>query len=432
MIPGVVASILRQPATASSITVTNTTSQAPTITTTAVTNFDQGNAQFNCTVGAVGTTRTGWQWRRTSDGLNYPFSFQRSDAGTSYTTSSVTTGTTYFVRAYATNINGVATFTVNVNLLNDAGTARIEYGPLNYNLSTATQAVSGNGSQTLTWSVSGLNTNDVAHQARVRIDASHGTQTFPINYFSIAAGTAYGSEVQFTTYSLRTFQTTTAANYQTWTPPSVGNGKAITSLFNVVLVGGGGAGGAGLFDRAGGGAGQVSTWSGPYTFSGSVGYVCGAGGGVDGNGVQQNGQFSALYTGTTTLTVNGGYAAPGGGKPFGSDTGGTSGNGNPGGNGVQSSFYFGGAGAGGGGGGSGGPGGVGISDAQYYGYGGNGGAPTTVAAQYGGGTYAGGGRGSGSTTDGTHYTHPGSGGQPVFGSADAQNGLVRFQYWGPA
>jgi len=210
----------------------------------------------------------------------------------------------------------------------------------------------------------------------------------------------------FTTYSLRT---ETFTGSRTWTNPRTSSGTsglAITSITDLVVVGAGNGN-----NNYGGGGGGAYVTSSSISVGSSAVVTIGAGGGnfTSGN--------ASSIAGSTTVTANGGVL-----QNANSVDGGTSGNGNPGGTGQNTT--------GGGGGGAGGAGGN---------WGVNGGAGGAGISGYGGG---GGGAGgdfgnekNGSPT-GNGPANTGQGGGPSPGivfiiEAFGGSGYAQFKYWGP-
>jgi hypothetical protein len=239
--------------------------------------------------------------------------------------------------------------------------------------------------------------------------------------------TTSGIGAAFTTYSFRT-QTFTGSS--TWSNPrttSGTSGAAITSIQDLLVVGGGGAT-RGIEASGAGGGGVVAASS--MSIGSSVTVTIGAGGTFDGGGtgpfgipIPSSGNSSSIV-GSSTLSTGGGQPAYASGA---SSIGGTSGNGNVGGLGNSGSNA-----GGGGGGGAGGVGPDGTASAganggaSVFGYGGGGGGNGTNYASGGpnGSPYGSGGANTGTGasafTDGAPYTYHNGG-----------SGYAQFKYWGP-
>ena len=241
--------------------------------------------------------------------------------------------------------------------------------------------------------------------------------------------TTSGIGAAFTTYSLRT---ETFTGSRTWSNPRTSSGTsgaAITSIQDLLVVGGGGA--TRFVEASGAGGGGVETSS-SMSVGSTVTVTIGAGGTFDGGGlgifdtpIPSSGNSSSIV-GSSTLSTGGGQ--PAFAVENASSRGGTSGNGNTGGLGNFEGYASGGGGGGGAGGagpngtiGAGANGGAAVS-----GYGGGGGGNGT---NYGGGgpngsPYGSGGANTGTGasafTDGDPYTYHNGG-----------SGYAQFKYWGP-
>ena len=211
---------------------TNSAVTLPTVTTEGVTNIQQTTATGggNVTNAGGGTvTERGICWS-TSHNPTTNGSHASSGSGTGSFTVNITgltAGTTYYVRAYATNSAGTAygsevSFTTlpNVNLPT-VTTAQVT----NIQQTTATGGGNvtnaGGGAVTergICWSTSHNPTTNGSHAS-----SGSGTGSFSVNmtgltpgttyyvraYATNSAGTAYGSEVSFTTQSAVTLPTVT-------------------------------------------------------------------------------------------------------------------------------------------------------------------------------------------------------------------------------
>ena len=228
----------------------------------------------------------------------------------------------------------------------------------------------------------------------------------------------------FTTYSLKAYQTFNSSS--TWSNPrttSGTSGLAITSIQDLLVVGGG-APGAGDDRTGGGGGGGAVTTSASISVGSSVVVTIGAGGsGYYGFGATLVTATASSIAGTTTVTANPGGYAYGSGS---GDRGGDSGNGYSGG--LANGY------SGGGGGGAGGAG----NNAPSTSVGGNGGAGVSG--------YGGGGGGSDPNSniaylDPNHGTptsagpaNTGQGGAGIpdqFGGRAGGSGYAQFRYYGP-
>ena len=211
----------------------------------------------------------------------------------------------------------------------------------------------------------------------------------------------------FTTYKKNAVPFTGSSTWSNPVPSSGTSGLAITQLLNLETRAGGGGAGAFFGGSNGGGAGARSTAS-SGTISGNVVVTVGAGGAL----FAGNGGSTSIGS---VLSVNGGIN---GGDSYSEPYGGSSGNGNIGGQPLQ---IMGGFFAGGGGGGTNGVGGNGYDSGGNY-IGGAGGAGWTAG-------YGEGGQGwddfhpaaDGAAQTGNGATEAGSGG----------SGYAYFEYWGP-
>ena len=221
----------------------------PTVTTTQVSNITQTTAQGGGNVisdGGAAVTQRGICWS-TSHNPTTSNSHATSGTGTgSYTCNmtGLTAGTTYYVRAYATNSSGTAygsemSFTTAQNI----SAPTVTTSPVtNIQQTTATSGgnVTSDGGATVTqrgicWSTSHNPTTSNSH-----VTSGTGTGSFTCNmtgltagttyyvraYAINSAGTAYGSEMSFTTQAAVTVPTVTTAqvtNIQQTTATGGGN-----------------------------------------------------------------------------------------------------------------------------------------------------------------------------------------------------------------
>jgi hypothetical protein len=281
-----------------------------------------------------------------------------------------------------------------------------------FTASTNSTIAQGATSTACTYNATGLS-NGTVYYVRFRVTNSSGFVT---------TSSIGGS---FTTYSLKAYETFTGSG--TWSNPrttSGVNGLAITSILDLLVVGGGSQGAGSDFTGCGGGGGAVTT-SGSMSVGSSVVVTIGAGGaagGLFGSPPPVTATASSI-AGSTTITANpGGY-------PYGSglgDRAGSSGNGNLGG------FQYGDAGGGGGGAGGAGQSGYDVGGGIYHG--GDGGAGVS-------GYGVGGGGGSNQGAFDTVYIGAGGGGANsgggglgidwTLGGVNGASGYAQFRYYGP-
>lgn len=191
-------------------------------------------------------------------------------------------GTTIYYKAKITNTSCSATFKATVNAQGNTTTVTFEYGTSNVpgNANYLNSSIAGT-------SVTG-NTNTATSATKTSLAA--GTYYYRVKAVN-DAGTTYGSVVALTISA----KSSTGLE-KSFTPP------AITTIYNLALVGGGGGGGYG----SGGGGGQVKWWA-SAAITGTVTYVVGVGGGyAEGTGRSTTGGTSQIKIGTTE------YNAPGG------------------------------------------------------------------------------------------------------------------------
>jgi hypothetical protein len=411
IIPGVVAHASRPVPTIATGTAISTT-LAPTVTTSAATNFNQNSATLNGST-SIGTLSYLWGT-----------SASPSTASSSASLTGLSNGTLYYFRAFGTNNDASASFTGTVTTTTPT-TISFEYGTSTgvYTFETSYGSLASASNQAVSVNVSGLNVG-TTYYYRIKASTTTGFVYGSENSFVAANAVAQGSVLSFTTYSYRTASFTSTGS-QTWTnpvPTSGTNGLAITTINDCLIIGGGGSG-SGFFGGGGGGQGRLIT---SITISGNVSVSVGA-----------SDNLSSLA---------GQIASPGnigGNSEYFNPNGGTSGNGFAGGNGWYSlDVGFGPTqGAGGGGGGAGGAGANSASTGTFiagaggagatldgYSYGGGGGGiasrgPSSIDHVAAGGS---GGGGAGNSA-GTANTGGGGGGN----SQPGGSGFVRFRYWGP-
>ncbi len=238
-----------------------TTSQnisSPTVTTSAVTNITQTTAQGGGNVtndGGASVTQRGICWG-TSHNPTTSGSHAASGTGTgSYTVqmTGLTANTTYYVRAYATNSAGTAygsevPFTTSQNVsLPTVTTANIT----NITQTTANGGgnVTSDGNATVTargvcWSTSHNPTTSGSHTTNGTGTGSFtssmtgltaNTTYYVRAYATNSAGTAYGSEVPFTTSQNVSLPTVTTANITNITQTTANGGGNVTSDGNATV-----------------------------------------------------------------------------------------------------------------------------------------------------------------------------------------------------
>jgi uncharacterized protein (TIGR02145 family) len=215
----------------------------PVLTTSNISDITQNSAICGGTItsdGAASITARGVCWN-TSANPTIANSKTTNDIGIGVFTSSITgltLGTTYYVRAYATNSTGTAYgnqivfTTINIptltttavsaktqttassggNISNDGGASIIVRGLCWNTLSNPTTANSkttdGTGTEAFTSSITGL---------------TAGTTYFARAYASNSVGTAYGNEIVFTTINVPTLITTEVSAITGTTAISGGN-----------------------------------------------------------------------------------------------------------------------------------------------------------------------------------------------------------------
>ena len=218
--------------------------QLPTVTTTAASNITSSTATSGGNVtnaGGAAVTARGVCWS-TSQNPTINSNHTTNGSGTGSFTSSITglaAGTTYYVRAYATNTAGTAygsqiTFTTTAGLPTLTTTAAS-------NITSTTATSGGNVTSTggaavtargVCWSTSQNPTISDNHTT----DGS-GTGSFTSSltgltartiyyvraYATNAVGTAYGSEITFWSHGLATVTTTAVSNITATTATSGGN-----------------------------------------------------------------------------------------------------------------------------------------------------------------------------------------------------------------
>lgn len=418
IVPGVVAHASRPVPTVTTGAATNTT-PAPSVTTLSATNFNQNSATLN------GSTSTG-----TLSYLYGTSATPSTSSGSSLT--GLSNGTLYYFRAVAVNNSATASLSGTINTTSPS-TVDFQWGTVSgVYPNTAIHGLVPSGTNgTVSASVSGL-TPGTTYYYRIRATTTTGGYVYGSEgSFTAASASAQGSVLSFTTYSYRTFTQTTPGSY-TWTNPVPNNGTsgaAITTLYDCLVIAGGGRGGIG-----GGGGGQGRFFS-SISISGNVSYSVGAGG-TDPYG----------YGGNSSLAGNTSSGGMGGDVQI--FEAGDSGNGFNGGE-TYSGEAVGGYGSGGGGGGAGGagqaptydgiswiPGDAGngstLDGYSFGGGGGGGGYDYFINSISGaGGTGGGGGTNGGGGSAGGANTGGGGSGSGDGTGYEGGSGYVRFKYWGP-
>lgn len=429
IIPGVVAHASRPVPTVVIGAATNTTA-APTVTTSAATNYNQNSATLN------GSTSTG------TLSYLYGISSTPSTVSASGALTGLSNGTLYYFRAVGTNnaatasLSGTVTTTTSTDVSFQYGTSSGTYTNEVFN-STVTSA----SANTVTSSISGL-TPGTTYYFRIKASTTVGFVYSEEASFTASNATAQGAVLSFTTYSFRSYSQATAGTY-TWTNPTPTNGAPINTIYNVVLIGGGAKGGPS-------GQGRLIT---SINISGNQTVVVGHGGGTYS---PDYGTESGLASSVAGQSAAGGFSGDFYNPP-------SSGDGFP--NGITWEYgnYFSGgwAYAFGGGGGASGAGtngnGIRVAENTYDLYGGNGGPGKTLTwTKLNGtsGSYAYGGGGAGATNGPgpyVRYTYDGVGGgyggNPGIAGTDGRgggggkktsgtdgnggSGYVYFEYWGP-
>ncbi|MCR5660220.1 MAG: hypothetical protein K6G25_12960 [Bacteroidales bacterium] len=232
----------------------STTANKPTVTTSTVTNVAQTSAQGGGNVTATGgatVTARGICWSTSHNPTISGSHAAASSGGTgSYTVNmtGLTANTTYYVRAYATNSAGTAygsevSFTTTQNVtLPTVTTSQVT----NVAQTTATGGgnvtATGNGTVTargICWSTSHNPTISGSHGAA----SSGGTGSYTVNmtgltanttyyvraYATNSAGTAYGSEVSFTTTQNVTLPTVTTSQVTSIAQTTATGGGNVTA-----------------------------------------------------------------------------------------------------------------------------------------------------------------------------------------------------------
>ena len=319
----------------------------------------------------------------------------------------LTRGTTYYFKAYALNSSCSISVAGVLNANGASTTVTFEYGTVSGgpypNSVTATGSpATGTSDTPVSATLSSLSPG--TYYVRIKGVNSRGTFYSSQTQVVVASTSAYGVQKSFT-------------------PPSV------TQITNLIVIGGGGAG-----DCGGGGGGQGRSWASFAVDSSTYQIIVGGGGG-----------YSEFVNSTyRSLPGNDGLTA----TIFQTPNGGTSGNGNAGGEGVvniNGDFVSGGGGGAGGVGQNGafntnGGNGGASSTVDGYGYGGGGGGswfsqPVNGVYLFGGsgGTYGGVGASQSSIAfPGTaNRGGGGGGGTPDEPPANGGSGYVRFYYLGP-
>lgn len=409
IIPGVVAHASRPVPTIVTGAATNTTT-VPTVTTSAATNYNQNSATLN---GSTSVGTVSYLWGTTST---------PSTAISSSSLTGLSSGTTYYFRAVGTNNNATASLAGTVSTTSPT-TVSFEWGTVSgvYPNIASVGTYSNVTSQSVSASISGL-TPGITYYYRIRATTTTGFTYGMEQPFVATNATANGSVLSFTTYQFRSV-TYTATGSGTWTNPTPANGATIDTVYNLVLIGGGGS------QSGGSGQGRLLT---SYNFGGgNVSYTVG--------GSDQSTNFKAQTAIAGTYTN---YTVGSSGDGFSNGLG----------EGYQDFFqgYFY-LGVGGGGGAS-GAGTNGYIVSYTNPYGGNGGPSSTLSWTGIDGTsrsyaYGGGGAGVGVKQDpATTYVNAGTpggyggawdsngtanrgGGGGYLGSGGS--GYIYFEYWGP-
>ena len=429
IISGVVASASR-PAPIVVTGAASSNTPAPTVVTNAASNFNQNSGTMN---GSTSSGTLSYLWGTTSN---------PTTATSSASLTGLPTDTTHYFRAVGTTttatalLTGTVTSTTFTTVVFQWGTSSGVY-PNTVSAGTVNEAVS----QSVSASITGL-TPGTTYYYRIRATTPTGFVYGSQQTHVAQNATAQGSVLSFKTYRfLFEFLTATPAG-SIWTPPAT-SGAPINTIYNVVLIGGGGRSTPTSGDNTnlgGGGSGQGRLIN-SISFSNNSPITVIVGGG---------GQSTTVHT----ETANAGQEGP----PQGileNQNGGTSGDGWSGGTYANYIDFFGGtsgqnaAATGGGGGASGAGTNAYLTGGFPYGaVGGNGGPARTLTWTGIDGTarewaYGGGGAGkylygsSGSNgvrggygADATHSPETGRGGGGWNGGAGG-TGFVFFEYWGP-
>ena len=225
---------------------------APTVTTTAISSITSTTATSGGTVtatGGAGITAQGVCWSTTAS-PTIANSFTSNGTSTPFTSNltGLVAGTTYYVRAYATNSAGTS-YGNELSFATSVGAPTITTTAVN--TITASSANSGGtvistGGAAIT--TQGVCWNTAANPTTANSFTTNGIQTpFTSNltgltpgttyyvraYATNSAGTSYGNELSFTTSAVVPTVTTTAIN--TITASSANSGGTVTSTGGAVL-----------------------------------------------------------------------------------------------------------------------------------------------------------------------------------------------------
>jgi len=238
----------------------------PIVTTTAISSIETSSAQSGGFVAGDGgstVTDRGVCWN-TSPLPTLDDSFTQNGIGTGSFVAFITglsMGTTYYVRAYATNSVGTSygdqqSFTtIDYPTVTTSGITNVQVSTASGGGQVTTDGGAAVTSRGVCWSISpspttaDATTTDGSGTGTFTSSLtglSQGTTYYVRAWASNLAGTAYGNEVSFTTNGLLYF---TTPGVQTWIVP-----EGVTSLA-LTVVGGGGGGGGDV--GGGGGGGQV-------------------------------------------------------------------------------------------------------------------------------------------------------------------------------
>lgn len=408
--------------------VTFTTTAKPTLNTTTIGSITQTTATSGGNItdaGGLTITARGVCWS-TSANPTISNSHTTNGTGTGAFSSSLTgltSGTTYYVRAYATNSVGTAYGSQTSFKTTTLPTVSVpSIASIDTTTARADCIVDDTGGLTVTargvcWSTGATPTISNSHTSN-----GSGSGAFTSNLTGLTAytlyyvrayatnsiGTAYGSQTSFTTLFASGITTYTTTGSHTFTLLA-----GATSL-QYLIVAGGGAGGGDISGGAGGGGGGGGYLTGTVSnpVAGSYTAVVGAGGTGNGYNNGNNGNNSSIAGTSLNLTAHGGG---GGGAGY------TSG--------INHGLNGSGGGSGGGAGGN-----NGTSGGSVITYGGNGtsgeghnggnGGGNTGSAGGGGGAGGNGTAGSGGGNGGVGTSNSISGNAVTYGIGGAGNNAV--------